>query len=58
MTDALTQVVRDEWGRLMALLLARHRRIDLVEDALGDAVEAAARTCPAPTGSRRFGPSC
>ena len=30
----------------MALLLARYRRLDLVEDALGDAVEAAARTWP------------
>ena len=41
---ALAAVVREEWGRLMALLLARFRRLDLVEDALGDAVEAAART--------------
>lgn len=39
-------MVREEWGRLVALLLARHRRLDLVEDALGDAVEAAARTWP------------
>ena len=36
----------EEWGRLVALLLARFRRLDLVEDALGDAVEAAARTWP------------
>lgn len=42
--DPLAEVVREEWGRLMALLLARYRRLDLVEDALGDAVEAAART--------------
>ncbi|AXH96724.1 RNA polymerase sigma factor [Ornithinimicrobium avium] len=45
--DALARVVREEWGRLVALLLARFRRLDLVEDALGDAVEAAARTWPA-----------
>lgn len=44
--DALAQVVREEWGRLVALLLARSRRLDLVEDALADAVEAAARTWP------------
>lgn len=42
----LERVVREEWGRLMALLLAHFRRLDLVEDALGDAVEAAARTWP------------
>lgn len=44
--DALARVVREEWGRLIALLLARFRRLDFVEDALGDAVEAAARTWP------------
>ena len=37
----LEQVVREEWGRLVALLLAQFLRLDLVEDALGDAVEAA-----------------
>jgi RNA polymerase sigma-70 factor (ECF subfamily) len=42
--DPLTEVVREEWGRLVALLLAQFRRLDLVEDALGDAVEAAQRT--------------
>jgi predicted RNA polymerase sigma factor len=36
--DELDRVVREEWGRLVALLLARFRRLDLVEDALGDAV--------------------
>ncbi len=45
--DELARVVREEWGRLVALLLARFRRLDLVEDALGDAVEAAARRWPA-----------
>jgi RNA polymerase sigma-70 factor (ECF subfamily) len=42
----LETVVREEWGRLTSLLLARYRRLDLVEDALGDAVEAAARRWP------------
>ncbi len=45
--DDLEQVVRQEWGRLVALLVAQFRRLDLVEDALGDAVESAARTWPA-----------
>lgn len=44
--DDLEQVVQQEWGRLVALLLARFRRLDLVEDALGDAVESASRTWP------------
>lgn len=43
----LERVVREKWGRLTALLLARYRRLDLVEDALADAVEAAARRWPA-----------
>lgn len=37
----LERVVREEWGRLVALLLAQFRRLDLVEDALADAVAAA-----------------
>lgn len=41
--EALSTVVRQDWGRLVALLLARHRRLDLVEEALADAVEAASR---------------
>jgi len=44
---ALVAVVREEWGRLTSLLLAQFRRLDLVEDALADAVEAAARRWPA-----------
>ncbi len=40
----LATVQRDEWGRLLALLVAQYRRLDLAEDALADAVEAAART--------------
>ena len=43
---ALEQVLRAEWGRLVALLLGRFRRLDLVEDALADAVETAARRWP------------
>lgn len=36
--DAVVQRLhRDEWGRLVALLVARTRRLDLVEDAVGDA---------------------
>ena len=42
----LDDVVRQEWGRLVAQLLSQFRRLDLVEDALGDAVEAASRTWP------------
>ncbi|MCY7399676.1 MAG: RNA polymerase subunit sigma-24 [Nocardioides sp.] len=44
--SALADVVRDEWGRLLAQLLSQFRRLDLVEDALADAVEAASRTWP------------
>ncbi|KQZ66873.1 RNA polymerase sigma factor [Nocardioides sp. Root151] len=46
MNDVLAQVWRDEWGRLLALLVAQYRRLDLAEDGLGDAFEAAARTWP------------
>jgi len=45
-TDALSEVLRDEWGRLLALLVAQYRRLDLAEDGLADAFEAAARTWP------------
>lgn len=48
--DPLTDVehvVRQEWGRLVALLLSQFRRLDLVEDALGDAVESASQRWPA-----------
>ncbi len=44
--EAIAAAMRDEWGRLLALLVARYRRLDLAEDALGDAFEAAARTWP------------
>ena len=40
----LEQVWSDEWGRLLALLVAQYRRLELAEDGLGDAFEAAART--------------
>jgi RNA polymerase sigma-70 factor (ECF subfamily) len=42
----LESLLRDEWGRLLALLVAQYRRLDLAEDGLGDAFEAAARTWP------------
>ncbi len=44
MTTLLDEVWRDQWGRLLALLAAQFRRLDLAEDALADAFEAAART--------------
>jgi RNA polymerase sigma-70 factor (ECF subfamily) len=34
------------WGRLLARLVARYRRLDLAEDGLAEAFEAAARTWP------------
>lgn len=37
---------REHWGRLLALLVAQYRRLDLAEDGLADAFEAAARTWP------------
>lgn len=39
-------MLRDEWGRLLALLVARYRRLDLAEDGLADAFEAAVSTWP------------
>ncbi len=42
-TTVLATAVREDWGRLTSLLLARFRRLDLVEDALADAVETATR---------------
>lgn len=44
--EPLERVLREEWGRLLALLVAWCRRVDLAEDGLADAVEAAARTWP------------
>lgn len=44
MSSAVEQVWRDQWGRLLALLVAQFRRLDLAEDGLADAFEAAVRT--------------
>ncbi|MGW6279990.1 RNA polymerase sigma factor [Kribbella sp. NPDC055071] len=44
---ALESALRDEWGRLLALLVAQFRRLDLAEDALAEAFESAARNWPA-----------
>ena len=44
--DDVERVLRAEWGRLLALLVAWSRRLDLAEDALADAFEAAAREWP------------
>lgn len=46
MTDDLGALWRDEWGRLLSLLVAQFQRLDLAEDGLADAFEAAARTWP------------
>ncbi|WP_374928500.1 RNA polymerase sigma factor [Kytococcus sedentarius] len=45
--DPVEAACRDHWGRLLAILVARCRDLDLAEDALADAVEAAVRTWPA-----------
>ena len=45
--EVLAAAWRDAWGRLLALLVAQYRRLDLAEDGLADAFEAAARTWPA-----------
>jgi len=42
----LEDIHRDEWGRLLALLVAQYRRLDLAEDGLADAFEAAASAWP------------
>ncbi|MBU2695935.1 RNA polymerase sigma factor [Pimelobacter sp. 30-1] len=44
--EPLERVLREEWGRLLALLVAWCRRVDLAEDGLADAFEAAARAWP------------
>jgi predicted RNA polymerase sigma factor len=51
------RAVRDDWGRLLALLVAQYRRLDLAEDGLADAVEAAARTWPTLTGGAPGNPA-
>lgn len=48
-TEASTAVEhawREHWGRLLGMLVARFRDVDLAEDALADAFEAATRTWP------------
>lgn len=43
---AVEELYRVEWGRLLALLVARTRRLDLAEDALGEAFARAAHRWP------------
>ncbi len=43
---AVTAAWHDEWARLLSLLVLRFRRLDLAEDALSAAFEAAVRTWP------------
>lgn len=45
-TVVLETAWRTEWGRLLALLVAQFRRLELAEDGLADAFESAARTWP------------
>jgi RNA polymerase sigma-70 factor (ECF subfamily) len=44
--ETLDEVFRDEWGRLLALLVAQFRRLDLAEDGLSEAFLAAAARWP------------
>ena len=44
---AVEQVFRAEWGRLLSLLVSRTRRLDLAEDALGEAFARASDRWPA-----------
>jgi RNA polymerase sigma-70 factor (ECF subfamily) len=46
MGERLAALWHDEWGRLLALLVTQFSRLDLAEDGLADAFEAAARTWP------------
>jgi RNA polymerase sigma factor (sigma-70 family) len=41
-TDVLELSFREDWGRLLALLVAQFRRLDLAEDGLADAFASAA----------------
>ncbi|WP_433378210.1 RNA polymerase sigma factor [Actinoplanes sp. CA-142083] len=47
MREAVEQAYREEWSRLLALLVTRLRRFDVAEDSLQDAFVAAARVWPA-----------
>ncbi len=44
--DAVAQTYRAHWGRLLSLLVARTRRLDLAEDALGEAFARASSVWP------------
>lgn len=44
--DAVSRAWREHWGRLLALLVSRYRRLDLAEDGLADAFERAAARWP------------
>jgi RNA polymerase sigma-70 factor (ECF subfamily) len=44
--QAVEQAYRDEWSRLLALLVTRLRRFDVAEDSLQDAFAAAAEVWP------------
>ncbi len=44
--QAVGEVYRADWGRLLSLLVARTRRLDLAEDALGEAVARASARWP------------
>jgi RNA polymerase sigma-70 factor (ECF subfamily) len=44
--QAIEQLYRAEWGRLLSLLLSRTRRLDLAEDALAEAFARAAQRWP------------
>jgi RNA polymerase sigma-70 factor (ECF subfamily) len=44
---ALEAAYRTQWGRLLSVLVARTRRLDLAEDALGEAFARAAERWPA-----------
>ena len=43
---AIAAIYRADWGRLLAMLVARTRRLDLAEDALGEAFARAADRWP------------
>ena len=44
--QTIEEIHRSEWGRLLSLLVARTRRLDLAEDALGEAFVRAADRWP------------
>ena len=44
--EELEHAFRDQWGRLLALLVAQYRRLDLAEDGLADAFASASARWP------------